>query len=203
MRKTKEEAEKTRRAILDAALQEFSLNGYNRTRLEDVAHRAGVTRGAIYWHFDNKQMLYTTLVRECHEEVEQRFFQAIHDGDSAETWIRTLAEILVQTMETNSRFRAVHEVTLFKTEFSEDVQHVLEEQREMTHHFVGVSRKLIQKGIDCGELIPSLDADRMAWALINLLQGVFLSWLWDPDAFELRPAVLDLIAMYLHFVKKP
>ncbi len=54
MRKTKEEAAETRQALLRAALAVFSRQGYAATRLEDVAHEAGVTRGAIYWHFKSK-----------------------------------------------------------------------------------------------------------------------------------------------------
>ena len=51
MRRTKEEAEQTRRALLDAGLRVFSRQGYAAIKLEDIAREAAVTRGAIYWHF--------------------------------------------------------------------------------------------------------------------------------------------------------
>jgi AcrR family transcriptional regulator len=53
-RRTKDEAEQTRNAILDAAEKVFYANGVAHSSMEDIAHKAGVTRGAIYWHFKDK-----------------------------------------------------------------------------------------------------------------------------------------------------
>lgn len=54
MRRTKEEAEQTKNLLLDAALDIFSEKSYDTATLNDIAKRAGVTRGAIYWHFKDK-----------------------------------------------------------------------------------------------------------------------------------------------------
>ncbi|RME96025.1 MAG: TetR family transcriptional regulator, partial [Alphaproteobacteria bacterium] len=53
-RKTREEAEKTRQHILDAAFTLFARQGFSRTTLQQIAAAAGVTRGAVYWHFKDK-----------------------------------------------------------------------------------------------------------------------------------------------------
>src|ERR1051326_3479622 len=71
VRKTKEEAAATRKALLDAALIVFSQKGYTAARLEDVAEHAGVSRGAIYWHFHSKAELYNTLVEETSAQTEE------------------------------------------------------------------------------------------------------------------------------------
>lgn len=60
-RRTKEDALKTRQAILDAAIEVFSAQGVSRATLAGIASQAGVTRGAIYWHFDNKEALLEAL----------------------------------------------------------------------------------------------------------------------------------------------
>ena len=52
-----------REAILAAALDEFSLRGFEAARLEDVAKRAGVAKGTIYLYFRDKQSLFQELVR--------------------------------------------------------------------------------------------------------------------------------------------
>ncbi len=59
--KTKQKAEETRQQILDAAVREFSAHGVSRTSLTDIAIAAGVTRGAIYWHFKNKVDLFNEV----------------------------------------------------------------------------------------------------------------------------------------------
>ena len=53
-RKTKNEAQETRKTILYAAMQVLLTRGIARTQLADIAREAGVTRGAIYWHFGHE-----------------------------------------------------------------------------------------------------------------------------------------------------
>ncbi len=61
VRRTKEESLETRRAIIDAAREVFFRNGVSRTSLEQIATAAGVTRGAIYWHFADKVALFYAM----------------------------------------------------------------------------------------------------------------------------------------------
>lgn len=62
MRRTKEDMLKTRETILSVALDCFLEKGFEATSLVEVASKANVTRGAIYWHFENKQDLYRAVV---------------------------------------------------------------------------------------------------------------------------------------------
>ena len=50
--------------ILDAALKEFADKGYAGARMDDIARRAGVTKGTIYLYFENKEAVFKTLVRD-------------------------------------------------------------------------------------------------------------------------------------------
>lgn len=63
MRRTKAEAERTRLRLLEAALVAFAETGVRATTLEHVATRAGVTRGAVYWHFADKATLVTEVLK--------------------------------------------------------------------------------------------------------------------------------------------
>ena len=64
MKRTKQEAEQTKNELLDVAFKEFLETGYNESRLEDIAAKAGVTRGALYWHFKNKDDLLDSLISQ-------------------------------------------------------------------------------------------------------------------------------------------
>lgn len=64
-RHTKADAALTRIRLLEAALAAFSQDGVRATTLEDVAARAGVTRGAVYWHFADKTALVAEAVDAC------------------------------------------------------------------------------------------------------------------------------------------
>ena len=76
-RKTKDEAELTRVGILNAALEVFNDKGVSRSTLADIASEAGVTRGAIYWHFKNKADLVHQLMEHHYDglfkELEAKY----------------------------------------------------------------------------------------------------------------------------------
>ncbi len=61
VRRTREDAQRTKETILNVAKELFCRNGYDRTNLCDIATEAGVTRGAVYWHFTNKDTLFIEL----------------------------------------------------------------------------------------------------------------------------------------------
>ncbi|MBL8522861.1 MAG: TetR family transcriptional regulator, partial [Betaproteobacteria bacterium] len=62
VRRTKEEAQETRNRLLDTAEHVFNERGVSRTSLAEIAEAAGVTRGAIYWHFKNKLDLFNAMM---------------------------------------------------------------------------------------------------------------------------------------------
>ena len=59
---------RTRQLLLAAAAVEFDLHGYLSTRLVDIASRAGVTRGSLYFHFDSKATVAAALVAHQYEQ---------------------------------------------------------------------------------------------------------------------------------------
>jgi AcrR family transcriptional regulator len=61
--------EATRRALLDAARTLFTAEGYQATRTEEVVRMAGVTRGALYHHFKDKEDLFLAVLAEVEAEV--------------------------------------------------------------------------------------------------------------------------------------
>ncbi|MBV6323987.1 TetR/AcrR family transcriptional regulator [Duganella violaceipulchra] len=72
--------------LLAAALDQFVERGYAGTRLEDVAKRAGVSKGTLYLYFANKEELFKAVVREniVHAIGEAEQEAAVFDGPSAE-----------------------------------------------------------------------------------------------------------------------
>lgn len=80
-----------REAIMAAALDEFSAQGFAAARLDDVAKRAGVAKGTIYLHFKDKEMLFQELIRSALSP----FIQTIEAAPAANLPFRTVAEALV------------------------------------------------------------------------------------------------------------
>ena len=70
MRRTKTEALKTKEYLMLAALDTFYQKGIARTSLNEISQAAGVTRGALYWHFKNKEDLFDTLFQRICDDIE-------------------------------------------------------------------------------------------------------------------------------------
>src|SRR5919206_3369145 len=66
----------TRRALLDAARSLFAEKGYHETAAEEIVRRAGLTRGALYHHFEDKKDLFRAVVDEMEGEIDERIEEA-------------------------------------------------------------------------------------------------------------------------------
>ena len=69
-RRTHDDSLKTKKNILASAQRLFTRRGFERTSLSDIAKYAGVTRGAIYWHFENKEHFSLNLLNEASDVNE-------------------------------------------------------------------------------------------------------------------------------------
>src|SRR5215212_10613568 len=61
----------TTRALLDAARSLFAEKGYYETAAEEIVRRAGLTRGALYHHFEDKKDLFRVVVDEMEGEIDE------------------------------------------------------------------------------------------------------------------------------------
>ncbi len=176
MKRTKEEAARTRKAILKASLKVFSTKGYARARLEDVAREAGVTRGAIYWHFDNKAKLYSSAVIESVSGYRERLTGILRSDLSSLPKIRKMMKEWLTTLEEDEAYRTLVEMALTKTEFDEQV---LEGVRDWFGFVDEVQRAivdLIREGINAGDIQPEVSPEVAGLALISYLNGIEETW---------------------------
>ena len=120
MRRTSEEAEKTRERIFHAGLKVFGDRGYSATTLVDIAREAGTTRGAIYWHFRNKENFFHEIYRRVHARVEE-FFESGSQSETATAALRsTMVAVLTDFIE-NEEWRLMCSL-LIKTSWVEQVR---------------------------------------------------------------------------------
>ncbi|EPF73816.1 hypothetical protein F945_01975 [Acinetobacter rudis CIP 110305] len=74
-RRSKQEMQETRAAILASARKIFSQQGYGKTSMDDLTAQIGLTRGALYHHFSDKKALFEAVVDELDLEMDQRLQQ--------------------------------------------------------------------------------------------------------------------------------
>lgn len=79
VRRTRAEMEETRAALLVTARNVFREHGYAETSMDDLTAQAGLTRGALYYHFGDKKGLLAAVVDQIDDEMDQRL-QTISDN---------------------------------------------------------------------------------------------------------------------------
>ena len=99
----------TREKILDAALELFISEGYDKVSLREIAEQVGVTKAALYYHFASKEELFKTLMQPLLDMAES-VSDLFEDHPTRESWARGTLELvawmlprrrLLQLMETN------------------------------------------------------------------------------------------------------
>lgn len=130
-RKTKAEAQETRENILDAAIQVFFEKGVSLSSLNEIAKQAGVTRGAVYWHFRNKRDIFDAL----HERLHRSFMDILAprlgqlEQDPA-AQLKRLHLDLMEDVHHNEMKKRTLTVFLLKCDYSGDMQDFLLEQEK-------------------------------------------------------------------------
>jgi TetR/AcrR family transcriptional regulator, acrAB operon repressor len=203
MRKTKEEADITRQRLLEAALKVFSHQGYASTRLEDIAAEAEVTRGAIYHHFGGKAELYNAMVGEISSRTNHVIAEAIEEGGPFLDICRRMMIHLMAFVEENREFRAVMELTLFKTEMVSELESGLQKKAEATQIIIEQMSAFIRQGIESGEVRADLDPVEMAWSFLALQNGLIMTWLQAPRAFSLRETAPAAAEIFVNGISNP
>lgn len=106
MRKTKEEAQQTKEALMAAALEVFYHRGVSRASLNEIATSAGVTRGALYWHFKNKEDLFDALFQQFFSQLSTQLKHDIDTSspDTLNNMMKTFEQIF-QRMSNDENYR--------------------------------------------------------------------------------------------------
>jgi AcrR family transcriptional regulator len=186
MRRTKEEAAETRETLLKSGLSVFGQKGYAATTLEDIAKVAGVTRGAIYWHFGSKADLYNALLSEFSARSAAIVERAVAEGDGLVDILRRIYVGLLTAVARDATLRSVMEISLFKTERTPDLQAGLAQRAASGRALLDGIAKAMAQGAASGELRADIDALDLARAFLASNNGVISLWLSDPSAFELE-----------------
>jgi AcrR family transcriptional regulator len=98
----------TRRALLDAAREVFATNGFQATRTEEIVQRAGLTRGALYHHFRDKEDLFRAVYEEVADEVG-RLLRRRSGDHPLDAWslFRANSEIYLDAASSNPAYRQI------------------------------------------------------------------------------------------------
>ena len=200
VRRTKEESLETRAAIIAAARDVFLANGVTRTSLEQIAAAAGVTRGAIYWHFADKAELFFAMRDAVKLPLVDRSDLALEAGSSDLDPLQRVArflEVLVDQIVGDEATQKTVEIMTFKCEyvgeFARDFDCASATHLELRDKLAKLYREARRAGLLRAGLTPL----HAASDTLIFVSGLIRIWLVDESGVLVRHDARRLIAEHV------
>lgn len=186
--KREQQKEARRNAIIDAGFQEFALQGFTATKLDDVAVRAGIGKGTIYLYFDSKEKLFEEVVRKNMFPIRDEAKQNVATFQGSATELLTM------------HFRRMYEV-LHEDKMPELVAMIMSEAarfptiadfffKEVGSTFQELVTGILKKGIASGEFRDDFPVDYTQL----LIAPAMMSALWRLQFDSHAPLDIDAYA---------
>lgn len=210
VRKTKEDAEITRQRIINAAREVFLTKGVSRTSLEQIATHAGVTRGAVYWHFENKSELFHAMREQVFLPLIDRMDGTLlanldkennPDADPLKR-IENFLQGTIQVLNDHQETRQTYEVMMTKCEYVDEfatvLQQILNNCSGMVEKLEQVYARALQKNLVNPEHSPS----QLAMDTHLFFSGLLHMWVKDSDGSRFRNQANALISAHVNLRRK-
>ena len=177
-KRTKAEALKTRQELIETAIAQFAQHGVSKTTLNDIADAANVTRGAIYWHFENKTQLFNEMWLQEHDPFQQ---------------LREKLIVGLQYIAKIPRQQALLKILYHKCEFNDEMlaEGVIREKMGFNPQTL---REVLQACQQQGCVANNLDLDVVMIIIDGAFSGIVQNWLMNMAGYDLykqAPALVD------------
>jgi len=177
-RRTKEQAEQTRESLIDAAERVFHSKGVGRATLDDIATEAGMTRGAIYWHFRNKADIFTAMCDRVALPMQAMLTALAQEpGDDPLGALTRNGVTILKQVAQDPRTMRVFEIMMFKTERCDVVAEVMQKEADRASMCRSEMTRVLQAAKVRQQLPDHLDCELAAFAAGSFMGGCIHEWL--------------------------
>ncbi|MTD33168.1 TetR family transcriptional regulator [Paludibacterium denitrificans] len=184
-RKTKQEAEQTRQLLIDTAERLFWEKGVSRTSLADIATAAGVTRGAIYWHFANKIDLFNAMCDRMHSAFEHA--AALLDPSDDISPARRLWEHscnILLTVGTNPQVSRIIGILSLRCEYVGEMANVFVLDRTWFSSILGRLENTLREAAEIGQVRDGVNLHCAAHSLHATVCGLMDALVDQPGRYR-------------------
>ncbi|MBU0588436.1 MAG: TetR family transcriptional regulator [Gammaproteobacteria bacterium] len=197
VRKTKEDAEQTYAMLLEAAEHVFFEKGVARTTLNDIATAAGVTRGAIYWHFKDKGALLRALFEQAMLPVEAMLVELVTCSEKDPlAALRYMCVHALTNLDQSPKQQRIFSIMFHKCENVGEVVTVLDDKLAQRDECLARVERILQKAVSMGQLPADTDVPLSHKVINNFMAGTMSEWLLAPQSYSLAksaPAMVDML----------
>ena len=198
VRRTKEEALETREQLLDAAERVFRERGVGHASLAEVADAAGVTRGAVYHHFESKAELFQALMARAEMPIDTAF-EDFENQDIADplALFREQGLQALQHLTSSAQIQNIFEVIFLRCEYTDELAPVGLQHIQDRLQCLCKCKAVLDQAVAKGQLPADTDTHIAAHGAFAFVGGLMRDWVEAPDTFDLRAAAPQLIDTYI------
>jgi AcrR family transcriptional regulator len=196
-RKTKEDAEETRDSILEAATRVFIENGFSNASLEQIAVKAGVTRGAIYWHFKNKMDIFQALHDQLYTPFSEMIVKDLEEDNNMP--LKQLEELCIKLfidLEKIPQRKRILTIFFLKCDYSGQMQKLLECQNMRKKDSMNLFAKYFERAKEKGHIAKDADSYILTVSLVCYITGIAYECLRNPTMIEIEKEIPKLISLF-------
>ncbi|MBF58039.1 TetR family transcriptional regulator [Halomonas sp. FeN2] len=186
MSRRKADAERTRETILDAAETTFLAQGVSRTTLAHIAQAAGVTRGAIYWHFEDKAALFDALLERVRVPLDEIVDEVVARlGSAPADCLREIALRSLAAISHDLPLQRAATIVLHRCEKLEEEHPRICMITRLSEHAEARVEQLFEQAQVAGTLRADLTPASARRQFHGFLIGVCFDWLQDTQQHSL------------------
>ena len=186
VRRTKEAAQATRSHLLDTAELVFEQRGVSGTSLGEIAKAAGLTRGAIYWHFTDKADLFNSMMERVTLPLEATDAACGFERDAMTlAQMRTGFVDVLRKVTTDPQLKRVFDIATHKVEYVGEMNAVRERHLAMRNRCLTDMERALKGALRRGEVPKGISPRSGAIGMIALFDGLLQNWMLDRDGFDL------------------
>ena len=150
----KRDAQRSKRAILEAALIEFAEHGHAGARVDAIADRAGVSKPMIYNYFGDKDDIYAAALREAYVQIRAGERELSLDDKSPVAAVRALVDFTLEHFRSKPWF-----ISLLNTENLRggDTVRKINDVGDIQSHLISKLRGILDRGVAAGEFRADVD----------------------------------------------
>jgi TetR/AcrR family acrAB operon transcriptional repressor len=202
-RRTRAEAQVTREQVLDAAVRVFRKRGVGHTSLAEIADAAGVTRGAIYWHFKDKADLFQAMFDRAKLPLNTALDE-LTSGAQADPLgaVRQLAVHALTHLAQEPRTQAVFDIAFLRCEYTEELSPVRQRHLQDRADCLRQCERSLRQAVAQRQLPPATDTRLAAHGLYALIGGLMRDWVESPGQYDLAVAAPALVDAFLAGIKQ-
>ncbi len=208
VRKSKEDAKITRQQIINAAREVFFTKGVSKSSLEQIAAHAGVTRGAVYWHFENKSDIFHAMREQVFLPLIDRMEDILFTEHSEAQLKDPLLQLehffqsTILELTNNIETQETYVIMMSKCEYVDEFASVLQQILNNCSGIVTKFEQVYLQAKNQGLLNSNLNPEQLAMDSHLFFSGLLHMWVKDSDGSLFRNQAEALISAHIQLRRK-